>query len=337
MALGIFFQTLTWYRFQNPPAKFYGWMMWENFSKNGKDQFSEPRDDSISAIAVSQIKPGTREDISTANLASKSSTWSSQHGSYTASLDPRPNHDMAIAPLPSALTHMDGSPAKSNGEEELLVNSSLMFFSTRPDAESLRLLANSPKLEPQALEILLRNWKPGGEYMRYLDFFIQNSTCCTFILVVNWTRWWSTDQTLFDLVDQIVAGDERIIVTKTLLRGDLHFQQDFTRLRAPWADAWRLACQQDRWEDARQHLMGLEVHNQLKDCTLCVIAETLLERRHRSIETWRAGSTTSSVNPYHPFPTEGRDEYLGILKDCREMGLDVAHSWYEYGDMPWMR
>jgi hypothetical protein len=28
---------------------------------------------------------------------------------------------------------------------------------------------------------------------------------------------------------------------------------------------------------------------------------------------------------------------LGILKDCREMGLDVARSWYEYGDTPWMR
>lgn len=173
--------------------------------------------------------------------------------------------------------------------------------------------------------------------MRYLNFFSQNSTCCSSILVVNWTRWWGTDQTLFDLVDQIVPANERLLVTKTLLRGDLHFQQEFTRLRAPWADAWRLACQQEKWEDAKQHLMGLEVHNQLKDCTLCVIAETLLDRRHRSIEAWRVGSSSGSANEYHPFPAEDRDEYLGILKDCREMGLDVARSWYEYGDTPWMR
>jgi hypothetical protein len=346
MAPGFLFQRLTWNRFQSSPAKIYGWAMWKNTSKNGIDQSSEPRDESKSSVASSQMKSPATEKMSLEDMSSRSSfrsSWPSQiehttgHQSSAATFDPRPNHGMAIAPSSSEPRHINGNPGKSTGEEDLLVNSSLMFFSTRPDAESLHLLANSSKLEPQALEILLRNWKPGGEYLRYLDFFIQNSTCCSSILVVNWTRWWGTDQTLFDLVDQIVPGDERIIVMKTLLRGDLHFQQEFTRLRAPWADAWRLACQQDKWEDARQHLMGLEVHNQLKDCTLCVIAEALLERRHRSIEAWRGGSSTSSANAYRPFPTEDRDEYLGTLKDCREMGLDVAHSWYEYGDMPWMR
>jgi len=83
--------------------------------------------------------------------------------------------------------------------------------------------------------------------------------------------------------------------------------------------------------------MGLGVHSQLKDCALCVITESLLERRHRSIEAWRAGTTMSLTNGYQPFPTEDRDEYLMMLKDCGEMGLDVSHTWYEYGDMPWMR
>lgn len=236
----------------------------------------------------------------------------------------------------SQATKLEAYPANPNGEDHL-VNSSLMFFSTRPDVSSLHLLANSPKLEPQALEILLRNWKPGGEYMIYLNHFIQKSTCCTAILVVNWTRWWGTDETLFDLVNQVVPEDQRVMVTKTLLRGDQKYHREFTRLRASWADAWRLACQQGRWRDAKDHLMALEFNAFLKNCALSVIAETLLEKLQRNIESWRIGNSSNFSNQHQPFPVIDRDEYLVILKDCREMRLDIIGSWYEYGEMPWLR
>jgi hypothetical protein len=261
---------------------------------------------------------------STSNSSSQS-RWSSQ--TEHASTD-----QQFIAPL-SSITSDKMVPT---GEEDLLVNSSLMVFSTRPDASSLHLLANTPKLEPQALEILLRNWKPGGEYMRYLNYFIRNSTCCTAIPVVNWTRWWGTDETLFDLVGQIVP-EERTLVTKTLLKGDMKFQQEFTRLRASWADAWRLACRQEKWNSAREHLMGFVDNNLLRDCALAVVAENILERRHRAIESWRIGNDASLSNTHQVFPIEDRDEYLAILKDGREMRLDIASSWYEYGSVPWLR
>lgn len=240
------------------------------------------------------------------------------------------------APKISHGTNIEADQVRSTGEEDLLVNSSLMFFSTRPDASSLHLLANTPKLEPQALEILLRNWKPGGEHMRYLNHFVQNSTCCTAIPVVNWTRWWGTDETLFDLVDQIVAEEERTLVTKTLLKADMKFQLDFTRLRASWADAWRLACQQDRWVDAKDHLVGFGVSTRWKDSALSVVAEDFLERRHRALEAWRIGNSTNLPNMPRVFPFEDRDEFLEILRDCREMRLDIAKSWYEYGSMSWL-
>ncbi|TVY12730.1 hypothetical protein LARI1_G009606 [Lachnellula arida] len=246
------------------------------------------------------------------------------------------NHMVPPALKSSHGPHIEADPVRPTGEEDLLVNSSLMFFSTRPDASSLHLLANTPKLEPQALEILLRNWKSGGEHMRYLNHFVQNSTCCTAIPVVNWTRWWGTDETLFDLVDQIVAEEERTLVTKTLLKADMKFQLDFTRLRASWADAWRLACRQDRWVDAKDHLVGFGVNTRLKDSALSVVAEDFLERWHRALEAWRVGNSTSLSNIPRVFPIEDRDEFLEILRDCREMRLDIAKSWYEYGSMPWL-
>ncbi len=52
-------------------------------------------------------------------------------------------------------------------QEVHLVNSSLIFFFDRTDSENLQLLANAPTLAPRALEILLRNWKPGGDHFSY--------------------------------------------------------------------------------------------------------------------------------------------------------------------------
>ena len=319
--------------------------------EEGKSQTSEPRDVFKASTPGSQIERNTTKVVASisgmASLTSgpsSQSRWSSQAEDASTQQQPlnpfnstRSNQEVPPSLKSFQSTHMEGDQVKSTEEEELLVNSSLMFFCTRPDSSSLHLLANTPKLEPQALEILLRNWKPGGEYLRYLNYFIQNSTCCTAIPVVNWTRWWGTDETLFDLVDQIVPEEERTLVTKTLLKGDIKFQQEFTRLRASWADAWRLACRQDRWMDAKDQLMGFGVNNLLKDCALSVVAEDFLERRHRAIEKWRIDNSTRVSNAHQVFPAGDGDEYLAILKDCRELRLDIANSWYEYDSMPWLR
>ncbi|TVY27151.1 hypothetical protein LHYA1_G005264 [Lachnellula hyalina] len=271
-----------------------------------------------------------------ASLSSDSSSqskWSSQTENSSTLQQPLTpsspapgSHTVPPAMKPPHGTSIEGDQVRSTGEEDLLVNSSLMFFSTRPDASSLHLLANTPKLEPQALEILLRNWKPGGEHLRYLHHFVQSSTCCTAIPVMNWTRWWGTDETLFDLVDNFVGEEERTLVTRTLLSADMKFQLDFTRLRASWADSWRSACRQHRWADAKEHLLGFRVNTLLKDSALSVVAEHFLQRRHRALETWRIGSSRSLEGTPQVFPVEGRDEFLGILRDCREMRLDVAKS-----------
>ncbi len=81
-----------------------------------------------------------------------------------------------------------------------IVNSSLLFFSSRPDSTSLQLLANRPGIAPIASEILFRNWKPGGEYMRYALPFLADKDYCQTLRSVYLARWLNDDETLFDLL-----------------------------------------------------------------------------------------------------------------------------------------
>src|ERR1700712_5280971 len=103
---------------------------------------------------------------------------------------------MSPEPIPSAEDQVKLYNLEQNSQ---LVNSSLMFFSTRPCSKSLDILANSPHLESRAMEILLRNWKDGGEFLEYAFAFLDKSTCCDSLLGPNWTCWYGDDVTLFDL------------------------------------------------------------------------------------------------------------------------------------------
>lgn len=162
-------------------------------------------------------------------------------------------------------------------EETPLINSSLMFFSSRRPVDSLQLLAKSPELAPQALEIVLRNWKPGLDHMFYISRFLQESSCCRTIVGVNRTRWSDSDETLFDLVDEFVPEEDQNFVRRALLRADLNFRHPLEILQAPWADTWRLAIHEKSWQDAKRRLLTMNVRDQLLRCALGVVAEAVLK------------------------------------------------------------
>jgi hypothetical protein len=203
-----------------------------------------------------------------------------------------------------------------------------MFFSTRPHSESLKLLANAPGMAPRALEILLRNWRSGGECMRYASLFLHQSQYCHTILGVNWTRWNHSDETLFDLIDQNLPQNERSYLTKDLLRADLCFQHPLTQVNAPWADSWRLAIRQTEWAQAKELILGLNARNQLRECAFAVLAEQLHEKVE-SIQFVRFRPT----GPDGTFVPAER-EYALILQDSQEeseVELDERFAKYLLG------
>jgi hypothetical protein len=194
-----------------------------------------------------------------------------------------------------------------------------MFFSLRTDSKSLQLLAKFPRMAPRAIEILLRNWKSGGEYMEYAQRFLKEKSYCETLLSVNWTRWSHRDETLFDLIDIYVPPDERIILTKALLRADLLFKnQKLETLCASWAPTWRLAIQETEWKAAKAQLFTLEVHCVLLKCALEVAAESFLQRNKSTLVDWKGGD--------EPFPESARNQYMEVLKDCRELEIEVDPS-----------
>jgi hypothetical protein len=217
--------------------------------------------------------------------------------------------------------------------EEIIVNTSLMFFSFRTHTESLQLLAKSPAMTERAVETLLRNWKPGGECMQYALRFLEDSACCQTLLSVNWTRWTDGDETLFDLIDAEVPEEQRVLtaLTKAVLKADLKFQHPLAKLRPTWADKWRLALQQTEWSLATNMvrllvtqlvsiLPRLERHRRLVYCALMVIAESLLEKNKRILVSWRGDIDI--------FFEAARSQYFEILKDCRAWGIALDPSWY---------
>jgi hypothetical protein len=199
-----------------------------------------------------------------------------------------------------------------------------MFFSFRTHTESLQLLAKSPAMKELAVEILLRNWKPGGECMQYALQFLEDSACCQTLLSVNWTRWTDEDETLFDLIDVEVLEDPRVLtaLTKAVLKADLKFQHPLRNLRPGWADTWRLALQQTEWSlatDMVRLLARLERHRRLVCCALMVIAESLLEKNKRILMSWKGDIDI--------FFEAARSQYFEILKHCRVWGIALDPSW----------
>jgi hypothetical protein len=118
---------------------------------------------------------------------------------------------------PDTVVSID-DPLNIHTNEQLppLVNSSLMFFSTRPISTSLNMLANSPHLYPRAMEILLRNWSGVGESLQHANILLQEPACCQGLLGPNWKCWYGDDGTLFDLAYQNVAKSEQSALFKAL-------------------------------------------------------------------------------------------------------------------------
>jgi hypothetical protein len=223
--------------------------------------------------------------------------------------------------------------SRSLNLEEIIGNTSLMFFSFRTHAESLQLLAKSLVMKEWAVEILLRNWNPGEDCLQYALRFLEDSACCQTLLSVNWTRWTDEDETLFDLIDVEVPADPRILtaLTKAVLKADLKFQHPLRNVRPAWVDTWRLALQQTEWSLATNMVRflvaqlvslraRLERHRRLVYCVLMVIAESLLEKNKRILVSWRGDIDI--------FFETARSQYFEILKDCHVWGIALDPSWY---------
>jgi len=184
----------------------------------------------------------------------------------TDPLDPY-RRQFQVGPVPSRTSSMSSYSHISNTihnsvphvlfsvlhEHGPIVNSSLMFFASRTDSQNLYLLAKYTNMVPRAVEILLRNWKAGGEYMHYALRFLEDSSYCHTLLSVNWTRWTHRDETLFDLIEVYVPEEEQTVLTKAVLKADLRFHHPLERLHAAWASTWRLALQKQEWKAAKDY------------------------------------------------------------------------------------
>ena len=164
---------------------------------------------------------------------------------------------------------------------------------------------------PRAVEILLRNWKAGGEYMHYALRFLKDSSYCHTLLSVNWTRWTHRDETLFDLIEVYIPEEEQVVLIKAVLKADLTFQHPLERLRAAWASTWRLALQKQEWRAARDCLLKfrtLEVYHahRLLNCALVIVAEEFLRRNREILTSWRGEDEL--------FPEQARSQHVEILK-----------------------
>jgi len=220
--------------------------------------------------------------------------------------------------------------------EDIIVNTSLKFFSFRPHTESLQLLAKSPEMALLAVEIVLRNWKPGGECMRYVLRFLENPAYCRRLLLYNSTRWTDEDETLFNLIDVEIPEDPQVLtaLTKAVLKADLKFKHPLRKLRPTWADQWRLALRQTEWSlatkmvrllitepcEVQLPLVRLKRDRRLVYCALVVIAESLLERNKIILVSWRGDIDI--------FFETARSQYFEILKDCRLWGIVLDPAWY---------
>lgn len=195
-----------------------------------------------------------------------------------------------------------------------LINSSLMFLSTRRPIDSLQLLAKSPELAPQALEIVLRNWKPGLDHLFYISRFLQHSSYCHTIVGVNWTRWSHSDETLFDLVDEFVPEEDQNLVRRALLHADFTFGHPLETLKAPWAEVWRLAIRETSWGCAKHLLLKMDVRDQLLRCALGVVAEELMKYHERCLQRLEL------TDPAFLRSLKQKDR---ILKDCQRAGIEM--------------
>jgi hypothetical protein len=199
-----------------------------------------------------------------------------------------------------------------------LVNSSLMFFSTRPISQSLNMLANSPHLYPRAMEILLRNWSGGGESLRHANIFLQEPACCQGLLGPNWKCWYGDDGTLFDLAYQNVAKSEQPPLFKALLRADIRFRPQLCSNSPVWAEGWRAAVEQSTWLNSKGIVAGLSVGNTLWGSMMTVLMEYHLDGSLRISYTQTA---------------DHRQQYMDVLRDSLDMGLDIASEYYDYDKM----
>ncbi len=307
------------------------WKLWKYRSKTGDQNHQERSSTPEPAQASSSISSPIRyvhtsiDEPYLSSLSSPSTVSDNYYQSFSTNTTPFSSCSATqfAQSSQSRRSSMSQDLSRLSMKDDPLFNSSLMFFSTRKDSESLRLLSMSPEFAPRALEILLRNWEPGGEYFKYTIRFLQQSHYCQTIVGVNWTRWNHTDETLFDLVDENVPEDEQAQVFVALLTADLKFGHQLGHQNAPWAVSWRSATRQMDWRRVKDHLAAMEVRPLLWQCAFIVVAKNFLERNNAHIRAWTKNE---------PFPEGSHRQNYAILDDCREQQLGTdswsyAHLW----------
>lgn len=182
-----------------------------------------------------------------------------------------------------------------------------------------------------ALEILLMKWQPNGEYMKAALEFLHNakhSLRTTEDPVPN----------LISLIEANLSSEEGHILMKALLEADLYFD-DAVLFAHPynvpsWKHNWRLACNENDWEEAKKILYHFETVMQgagktFRNCARVVIAERLLQRSQTRLNQWRLQATPLST--YESLAAERyRRQYIDILKDFRYTTLELDPSFYKY-------
>jgi ankyrin repeat protein len=145
------------------------------------------------------------------------------------------------------------------------------------------------------------------------------------------TRFTSTGSTLFDLLGSLSRAD-RTALTKTFLEAAITSRPDpeTTTPYPAWVEIWRSAWKEQRWVHAKDRLVELggsssrPSSKEFHERAFVMIAEHLLEIHKAQLKLWHAGYLEEQEAANH------REEYLAILRDCRQRKAAVDASWYAY-------
>lgn len=195
-------------------------------------------------------------------------------------------------------------------------------------ASELVPLIQGPYAPVYALEILLKKWQPGPEYIEAFLTCLQNPEYCQWI-----SRSGSGGgPTLFKLIEEVIPSEQRSYLTMLLIKAELlSAQRDVDYPHTVWQQSWHAVCNNEDWEEARELLeedcvISQSVGDVFRDCALVVIAERQLRACMSRLEDLRkypgpVGNVDSE---------ECREKYLDILRDFRHRDLDVSPWFYKY-------
>ncbi|KAF4629496.1 hypothetical protein G7Y89_g8652 [Cudoniella acicularis] len=209
--------------------------------------------------------------------------------------------------------------------DEAFVQYGPFMIPQRPmNADDVLSLMKGPSAGFYALEILLRKWQPGGEYLDILTTYLQ--TVKDFEGIIR-----NSDEggpLLFKLIEERVPSEEQFDVGKLLLETHFLSRHKPQPHDSPWLLVWIAATRTTEWEDAKEILyegnrVACLAGNLFLDCALIVIAEQMLKRYIKQFRAFKVhnGRLSRSMLADADWC---RRKYLHIFKDSnclRDMPL----------------